>query len=68
MARTYRLQRKTAITVAGRIMNMPVNYKRIRYMYKVRVKRRKVFYFADWESTSEFCLQAGINIKRVEVV
>jgi hypothetical protein len=37
-------------------------------MYKVRVTRRKVFYFADWESACEFCLQAGISIKRVEVI
>jgi hypothetical protein len=37
-------------------------------MYKVRVARSKAFYFADWESVCEFCLQRGINIKRVEVV
>jgi hypothetical protein len=49
-------------------MNTPVHYKRIKYMYKVRVKRRKVRYFANWESACEFCLLAGINIKRVEAV
>jgi hypothetical protein len=36
-------------------------------MYKVRVKRRKVFYFADWESACEFCVLSGISIKCVEV-
>jgi hypothetical protein len=37
-------------------------------MYKVRVKRRKVFYFADWESACGFCVLSGISIKRVEVI
>jgi hypothetical protein len=37
-------------------------------MYRVRVTRRKVFYFADWESACEFCLLAGISVKHVEVV
>jgi hypothetical protein len=37
-------------------------------MYKVRIQRRKVFYFTDYSSACEFCLLAGINIKRVEVV
>jgi hypothetical protein len=35
-------------------------------MYKVRVTRRKVFYFASWESACEFCLLTGISIKCVE--
>jgi hypothetical protein len=37
-------------------------------MYKVRVTRRKVFYFLAWERACVFCLLAGIKIKRVEVV
>jgi hypothetical protein len=37
-------------------------------MYRVRVTRRKVYYFADWESACGFCLRAGIPVKRVEVV
>jgi hypothetical protein len=37
-------------------------------MYKVRVTRRKFFYFADYDSACEFCLLSGISIKRVEVV
>jgi hypothetical protein len=35
-------------------------------MYKIRVVRRKVFYFAHWESACEFCLLLGISVKRVE--
>jgi hypothetical protein len=37
-------------------------------MYKVRVTRRKVFYFSDWESACEFCLLAGLSVIRAEVV
>jgi hypothetical protein len=37
-------------------------------MYRVRVKRRKVFYFASYDSACEFCILSGISIKRVEVV
>jgi hypothetical protein len=37
-------------------------------MYKVRVKKRKVFYFADWGSACEFCVLSGISVKCVEVV
>jgi hypothetical protein len=36
-------------------------------MYKVRVKRRKIFYFTDWDSACEFCVLSGISVKRVEV-
>jgi hypothetical protein len=37
-------------------------------MYKVKVKKRKVFYFADWDSACEFCVLLRISIKCVEVV
>jgi hypothetical protein len=37
-------------------------------MYKVRVKRRKVFYFSDWDGACEFCILSGISVKCVEVV
>jgi hypothetical protein len=37
-------------------------------MYRVRVVRRRTFYFSDWESACEFCLLAGISMKCVEAV
>jgi hypothetical protein len=37
-------------------------------MYKVRVKKHKVFYFADWDSACAFCVLSGISLKYVEVV
>jgi hypothetical protein len=36
-------------------------------MYRVRVTRRKTFYFGDWDSACEFCLLTGISVKCVEV-
>jgi hypothetical protein len=35
-------------------------------MYKVMAKR-KVFYFADWESACEFCLLSGIPVKHIQL-
>jgi hypothetical protein len=34
-------------------------------MYKIKVSKRKVLYFADWESACAFCLAAGISLKQV---
>jgi hypothetical protein len=37
-------------------------------MYKVKVKKGKTLYFADWESVCQYCMLAGISLKYIKVV